>query len=225
MICQDAKLSRTGAYRRYKRSLATLLLCLAPLVVGADMIDRSGMAEWEICALCHSADGVSVMARFPKLAGQKASYIERQVKQFRLGERSNDGGQMQAISTEVEWSAVPQIAAYFAGLDTAPTVELTPQAMSGNEPLAEQFKRGKTLFYGGDGATPACATCHADPRSPAPWLDGQHRDYLYKQLQDFRSGRRSDSILGKMPVIAARLSESDMAAVSAFLAAIQLQRN
>jgi hypothetical protein len=41
----------------------------------AGMIDKEGMDEWEVCAMCHSLDGVSRMPKFPKLAGQKSSYI------------------------------------------------------------------------------------------------------------------------------------------------------
>jgi cytochrome c553 len=32
------------------------------------------------------------MARFPKLAGQRPAYIVKQVRDFRDGQRSNDGG-------------------------------------------------------------------------------------------------------------------------------------
>src|SRR6516165_8912626 len=62
----------------------------------ADIIVTEGMQPWDLCATCHSLDGISAMARFPKLAGQRAAYIVKQVRDFRDSRRSNDGGQMQA---------------------------------------------------------------------------------------------------------------------------------
>ncbi len=192
--------------------------------VNADMIDKSGMAEWEICALCHSADGVSVMAKFPKLAGQKVDYIERQFKQFLAGQRDNDGGQMQSITTEVELQDLPKIAAYFAELPPPPVAELTAADIAGSSELARRVKRGKILFEKGKGELPSCASCHAELNSPAPWIDGQHQAYLEKQLLDFREGRRKDAALGQMPTIAKGLSEEDIAAVATFLANLKLPR-
>ena len=82
--------------------------------VNAGMIDKEGMAPWEICGLCHGLDGNSRMAKFPKLAGQKASYIEAQFNAFRHQLRTNDGGQMQAITEEVEPEDIRIIAEYFS---------------------------------------------------------------------------------------------------------------
>jgi cytochrome c553 len=42
----------------------------------AGMIDKEGMAPWEICGLCHSLDGISKMSKFPMLAGQKPAYLK-----------------------------------------------------------------------------------------------------------------------------------------------------
>src|SRR5215472_15937495 len=67
----------------------------------ADIIVTEGMQPWDLCATCHSLDGISAMARFPKLAGQRAAYIVKQVRDFRDGRRSNDGGQMQASASDI----------------------------------------------------------------------------------------------------------------------------
>ena len=42
-----------------------------------------------VCAACHGANGISVSADIPNLAGQRAKYLESQLKAFRAGERSN----------------------------------------------------------------------------------------------------------------------------------------
>ena len=71
-------------------------------------------------------------------------------------------------------------------------------------------------------ATNVCASCHtADGSrgSPAnPILQGQHPEYLAKQLAEFKSGKRANAIMAGM---SATLSESDMKNVSAFYASKQ----
>lgn len=199
------------------------LLALAGFETGsvnAGMTDTTGMADWEICGMCHGADGISAMPKFPKLAGQKAEYLEREFQRFRRGERANDGGQMQAITTEVDASAVEGIASYFSEL---PPPDVGASAEESARANPEAFERGKRLFFEGEGRVTACADCHADKRSDAPWIDGQHRDYVRKQIEDFRAGRRPDSV-GIMAEIAARLSERDVSAVALFVSATRLIR-
>jgi len=63
----------------------------------------------------------------------------------------------------------------------------------------------------------ACEGCHAvtpeNAESEFPYLHGQSATYLYKQLQDYKSGSRSNEI---MVGITAGLSDQDMADVSAW---------
>jgi len=69
-------------------------------------------------------------------------------------------------------------------------------------------------------AARACAACHGlDGNSPLPAnpnLAGQHLEYLYKQLRDFRSGERSNPI---MTAMVAPLSDEDLRDLSAYNAA------
>lgn len=203
-----------------KHTPFSFVVLLGALNVQADMLDKTGMAAWETCALCHSADGVSLMPKFPKLAGQKAEYIEKQLLHFRHGRRANDGGQMQTISTEVELQDFKEISVYFSAL---PLPELSV-GLEGEENFAKAA-RGRTLFYQGDADIPACAKCHADKESAAPWLDGQHRAYIEKQLKDFREGKRSDFAMGKMPIIADQLTDYDVESVAIFLQMERIARN
>ncbi|MCX2720956.1 c-type cytochrome [Roseibium salinum] len=177
----------------------------------ADMIDTSGMAPWEVCGLCHSLDGISPMAKFPKLAGQRAAYIEKQIRDFHGNRRSNDGGQMQAITTEVDLAELSEIAAYFASLPAPPPA-----------PLEEKgTEQAEILFALGRGPVPACLSCHGktDPGLPlAPWLEAQHADYLAKQLTDFKNGDRTNDPGEVMRAVAAQLSDDEIKALSAFIA-------
>jgi cytochrome c553 len=71
----------------------------------------------------------------------------------------------------------------------------------------------------GQATAQVCAACHTvdgSRGSPAnPILAGQHPEYLVKQLQEFKSGKRKNAI---MAGFAATLSEDDMRNVAAFYA-------
>ncbi|RTL40869.1 MAG: cytochrome c4 [Burkholderiales bacterium] len=90
-------------------------------------------------------------------------------------------------------------------------------AAHANEPAAAPAK--PDLAKGGAISSQVCAACHtADGSrgSPAnPILQGQHPEYLYKQLTEFKAGKRKNAIMSGM---AAALSEEDMRNVAAFYA-------
>lgn len=199
------------------------LLCgvLAGLVMSCDthagMITTEDLAPWEICGLCHNLDGISVMPKFPKLAGQRAAYIRKQFMDFHDLRRENDAGQMQAITTEVDLEQLDDIAAYFSNLPAPPPIA---EADAGKTALGER------LFENGRAGVPACAGCHETGvveglDAPAPWLEAQHRDYLIKQLSDFRSGARTNDPLGVMRHIAGKLESAEIEALAGYLASAQ----
>ena len=49
----------------------------------------AGKGKSATCAGCHGADGNSVNPEWPSLAGQHAKYIEKQLREFKAGERAN----------------------------------------------------------------------------------------------------------------------------------------
>lgn len=71
-------------------------------------------------------------------------------------------------------------------------------------------------------ATNVCAACHTSDGSrgsPAnPIIQGQHPEYLAKQLTEFKNGKRANPIMQGM---AAALSDADMKNVAAFYAGKQ----
>jgi cytochrome c553 len=69
------------------------------------------------CAECHGAAGVSVVANFPNLAGQKELYLVTQLKAFRAGKRRNI--EMNLIAKPLSDADIANVAAYFAGLPCA----------------------------------------------------------------------------------------------------------
>lgn len=69
-------------------------------------------------------------------------------------------------------------------------------------------------------AESVCAACHSvDGDSPIPFnpsLAGQHPGYLYKQLTDFKAGRRKNAVMNAM---VANLSDDDLRNLAAYFAA------
>ena len=83
------------------------------------MMDMTGVEAQDICAECHGLDGAGNHIKFPRLAGQKPDYIIKQLNDFRDGRRTNDGGQMQRMATELEEKDIPQVAEWFSKQDGA----------------------------------------------------------------------------------------------------------
>ena len=86
-------------------------------------------------------------------------------------------------------------------------------AQDAKAPAQPDLKKGEAV------ATAVCAACHTfdgNRGTPAyPILQGQHPEYLAKQLAEFKGGKRKNPIMQGM---AAALSEDDMKNVAAFYA-------
>jgi cytochrome c553 len=200
----------------WRAAMALMALGSTVSLAHADTLTTEGVQPWEVCAECHSMDGISRMARFPKLAGQRRDYIVKQVRDFRDGRRGNDGGQMVATASDVSDDDLAKAAEYFAGLPAPAPID--PPAGD-----TVEWQRGFALYQDGDAAAniTSCRSCHDDrePNRPnGPFLKAQHAAYLAKQLRDWRSGARTNDESRTMPAIAAKLSEQDISALAAFLA-------
>src|SRR5262245_46928186 len=163
----------------WRACVALIAAGSAVSLTNADIIVTEGMQPWYLCATCHSLDGISAMARFPKLAGQRAAYIVKQVRDFRDGRRGNDGGQMQASASDIDDDDLAKTAAYFASLPPPP-----PDGSL--ETKGEEWRRGARLYQDGDAASgiASCSSCHdkaGSERRDGPLLKAQHEAYLANQ--------------------------------------------
>jgi cytochrome c553 len=106
-----------------KTLVALLALAFAPVTLAADI--GAGKAKVEaVCAACHGANGVSVSDTIPNLAGQRAAYIEAQLKAFKEGARKAPAptspiATMAAIATQLSPAEMADVAAFFASLPGA----------------------------------------------------------------------------------------------------------
>lgn len=74
----------------------------------------AGKAKSATCAACHGAAGISAAPMYPNLAGQKAQYLEKQLKAFRDGARKDPI--MSAMAMPLSDEEINNLAAYFSSL-------------------------------------------------------------------------------------------------------------
>ena len=91
------------------------------LVAQGEALFRGGNLEkgMPACIGCHSPDGQGLAAAgFPHLGGQHASYIEKQLTDFRDGDRTNDGDSMimRGIAAKMSNKDIKALASYIQGL-------------------------------------------------------------------------------------------------------------
>lgn len=117
--------------------LLTLALGVAPAALAADL--EAGKAKVnEVCAACHGANGVSVSDTIPNLAGQRAAYLESQLRAFKDGSRkpqnpANPAAIMNAMASQLSPAQMADVAAYFASLPG-------PSGSAKSAPLANVVK-------------------------------------------------------------------------------------
>lgn len=177
-------------------------LCSA--VPAAADYDPSQYPAYETCALCHGLFGVSHTGKFPHLGGQKPAYIEAQLKAFLSGYRTNDGGQMSAIVTELQPEDIPVVVEWFSTQDPPEPFDI------------EDSEPGEGAF-----SNLGCTACHdnaADGTPDVPYLTAQHPDYLTKQMTDFREARRDVAAYPNMHRELLSISDSEITAIANYLA-------
>lgn len=200
------------------KKLALILSLLASCSAWAQGSIEAGKAKSQTCVACHGADGNSQITTYPKLAGQHATYLEKQLKDLKLG-MSSGGEQgrydpvMSAMAMPLSEQDMTDLAAYYASLPISPNS--TP------EDVVEQ---GKVLYTAGDASRglTACIACHG-PRgngtelSGFPKISGQHADYIKTQLQKFRDDQRGNDMNAMMRDVAKKLTDADIEILSKYV--------
>ncbi len=164
-----------------------------------------------VCGTCHGVDGNSINPMFPRLAGQKAWYIEQQLKEFRAETRGDPYAvaYMWGMANDLSNATIVALAKYFSSQTPGP----------GTPHPAAVIDRGRNIYEHGipSQGVPACAACHGPEAlgsSQFPRLAGQHAEYIMKQLQSFQSNMRNVAI---MHGVAQTLHTSQMRAVADYL--------
>ncbi|MBV1786739.1 cytochrome c4 [Marinobacterium sp. D7] len=165
------------------------------------------------CLACHGTDGAgNDAAGFPRLAGLDAGYLAAQLRDYRDGRRNSPV--MAPNAAHLSDQQIADVAAYYA----LQTTRLMPA-----EQPADLLVRGEKLVKQGDwdNYIVPCESCHGTGAQGVgatfPALSGQHPTYLRQQLEAWKNGTRSNDPNQLMLAIAARLSDEQIQAVSAYL--------
>jgi cytochrome c553 len=192
-------------------------LCLAGLLAWGAHLPTQAQADEArarkivggVCFICHGMDGNSASEVFPRLAGQHAEYIARQLAHFKSGQRKSTAmADMVAKLTPDEMLALGR---FFEKqpVTTDPVKDPDLAAM------------GRYVYLHGNkfSGVPACASCHG-PQAlgtvQLPRLAGQHASYLETQLKQFHQRERTNDN-AVMHAIVVKMTALEMAAVSEYL--------
>jgi cytochrome c553 len=203
--------------------LRLLALGALTLVVGtaaAQNAARGQRIAGQVCAACHAADGNSVAASNPKIAGQFAEYLQKQLGDFKAqpGKKpARESAIMTPMAANLSEDDIQSVAAYYAGQKLRP-------ASAADKELAAL---GQKIWRGGIAASsvPACGGCHgpAGAGIPAqyPRLAGQFAEYVAAQLKGFKDNARANDANGIMRGVAARMTEREIQAVAQYAAGLR----
>ena len=174
----------------------------------------------QVCAACHGADGNSPAPANPKLAGQVAEYLEKQLHSFKAAQGKKperDNAVMAGMVANLSPEDMRNVAAYYA----------SQKPKGGVSRSRELVFVGQKLYRAGNAATglPACAGCHgpngAGVPAQYPRLAGQYAEYTAAQLKSFHEGQRANDTNRMMRSIAAKMSDAEMRAVSDYIAGLR----
>jgi cytochrome c553 len=174
----------------------------------------AGEAKSATCAGCHGPQGNSAAPTFPKLSGQGAAYIAKQLHDFKRGARKND--MMAPMAMPLSDQDIADLAAYYAA---------QPVVVGSADPASVML--GEKLYRGGAATrgVAACMSCHGpagagNDAAKFPALSGQHAAYTGAQLSAFQSGTRTNDPNKMMGTVAGALTEDEIKAVSEYVAGL-----
>jgi cytochrome c553 len=193
---------------------STLLAGFIPTMAAAQGDAAAGQAKSALCASCHGPDGNSPLAMNPKIAGQNASYLVKQLQDFKSGARP--GQTMAAMVLSLSDQDMEDIAAWYASQEAT---------VGGADPATVELAESLYRAGNSDLSIAACSACHSPTgkgNAPAgfPALSGQHAEYTLQQLKDFRSGTRANDDSGMMRTVVERLTDNELEALASYVSGL-----
>jgi len=174
----------------------------------------AGKEKSSTCVACHGTDGNSPTNLYPNLAGQHASYLEKQLQDYKSKVRKNPimFGMVATLSKQ----DMADLSAYYSQQEAA-LYSVSPDIV----------EAGQKLYMGGDKARgiPGCAACHG-PRGGGlklakfPRISGQYPAYIKAQLESFRRDARNNAPNNMMSDIAVKLTDKDIILLSKYISAL-----
>ena len=167
----------------------------------------AGEAEFEFCRGCHRDAGAGrANGSYPRLAGQHASVMVKQIDDIRSGRRQNHRMLPFVDQSVLDRQQVADVAAY---------LQAQPVTADNGKGPGTDLERGR-LLYARD-----CARCHGaagegDARKIVPRLSGQHYLYLLREARAIRDGNRGNGD-AEMAELIVGYGDADLEAVFDFV--------
>jgi len=200
---------------RHTLALAALI---ALAICGTARAETIAPASATVCQGCHGVHGEgNAPAAIPRLAGQSAEYLRKQLEDYASGDRANPV--MQNFAKPLTHTDIEALATYFSTANAPST--LIPSTAS-----AAQLDLGRRLARQGSEAqrVQACDSCHGPDGvgvlHAAPYLAGQSAEYLTSALTSFQQRTRKNDPGMLMTSVARQLNASDIAAAAAFFSSL-----
>lgn len=153
------------------------------------------------CAKCHGDTGISDDEEVPSIAGQRATYLFKQLTDFRHGGRDDED--MVKVSKKLSEQQMADVSAWYHMQERPP--------MRGGQPLL---------------VVKICDSCHEkevvekDNRiEVAPILGGQVRQYLEKTMMQFKASDRTNDLFLRMQSVSHKLTDSEIKALATYYGA------
>jgi cytochrome c553 len=188
---------------------AAALLCVGSTAWAQADEARAKKIAGGSCFLCHGERGESTSEVFPRLAGQHAEYVAKQLTAFQSGQRkSSTMASMVAKLTPDEMLALGR---YYEGMNLPREEAKDPQLAA----------MGRYIYHNGNkfSGVPACASCHgaaAEGSANLPRLATQFSGYIHTQLKSFgKRERTNDNAV--MHSVVEKMTELEMAAVAEYV--------
>ncbi len=159
-----------------------------------------GIAVYEVCSACHLLEGWGLTdGTFPQLAGQHRNVLIKQLADIRAQNRDNPTMYPFALDDQIMAAAgyhkgdiapaqlVADVTAYIAELPMNPEPGKGPW-----EEGTPEFEQGKKLYMDN------CTQCHGetgegDNEKFYPRIHGQHYNYMMRQFEWIRDGKRRNA--------------------------------
>ena len=158
-------------------------------------------AKTQACTACHGAKGVPIDPKtIPVIWGQQESYLMKQLRDFRNGERPSTV--MAPIARGLAEGDLRKIAAYYAAK------QWPAQKASAKPPVAPK-------------SVAQCLACHQQNFKggmPAPRLAGLSYEYLSTSMRSFANEERANNL--DMPKFMKALSERERDAIARYVSAL-----
>lgn len=164
------------------------------------------------CFLCHGMTGESSSEVYPRLAGQNAAYVAKQLRDFQSGRRK--GTTMNDMAAGLSPDDVEALGRFYADQKAEPHAPAD----------ADLAAMGRYLYTKGNALSgvAACASCHgpkAGGTETLPRLAGQQAAYVEEQLKLFNKRERNNDN-AVMHSIAAKLTALESRALAEYLSSL-----